>query len=45
MEKDKKDTGKFKIITTSNLPGLKGVPVIVPETWVIRENSSKPRKK
>jgi hypothetical protein len=45
MGKNKKDTEKFEITTTSNLPGLKGVPVIVGQPMIIRENSSKPKKK
>jgi hypothetical protein len=45
MGKNKKDTEKFEITTTSNLPGLKGIPVIVPEPLLIKENSSKPAKK
>jgi hypothetical protein len=45
MGKNKKDTEKFEITTTSNLPGLKGVPVIVSQPMIIKENSSKPKKK
>jgi len=32
------------ITTTTNLPGLKGIQVIVPQPIVIKENSSKPSK-
>jgi hypothetical protein len=37
-------SGKYKI-TTTNLPGLKGIPVIVSQPMIIKENSSKPAKK
>jgi len=39
-----KKSGKYKIITT-NLPGMKGIPVIVSRPMIIKENSSKPAKK
>jgi len=39
-----KKSGKFKL-TTTNLPGLKGVPVIDSKPMIIKENSSKPAKK
>ena len=46
--KNSKDTKKvaepLRIVYT-NLPGLEGVPVIDPEPLIIRENSSKPRRK
>ncbi len=45
MGKDKKNTEKLEITTTSNLPGLKGVPVIVGRPMIIKENSSRPSKK
>jgi hypothetical protein len=45
MAKNKKDAEKLEITTTSNLPGLKGVPVIVGQPMIIKENSSKPSKK
>lgn len=38
-EKIKNDT--FETTTTSNLPGLNGIEVILPYTLLRRENSSK----
>jgi len=38
-----KKSGKYKL-TTTNLPGLKGVPVIVTRPMILKENSSKPKK-
>ena len=34
---------KYKL-TYTNLPGLKGVPVIVSKPMIVKENSSKPKK-
>jgi len=39
-----KDLRKIKTVFT-NLPGLKGIPVIVSQPMIVKENSSKPRKK
>jgi hypothetical protein len=39
----KSDAG-IATTTTTNLPGLKGIQVIVPQPIVIKENSSKPSK-
>lgn|GEM_PF-3597663 len=39
-----KKSGKYKIVTT-NLPGMKDVPVIVSRPMILKENSSKPAKK
>ena len=39
-----KGTRNVKTVLT-NLPGLKGIPVIVPELILIKENSSKPIKR
>ena len=39
-----KDLRKIKTVFT-NLPGLKGIPVIDSQPLILRENSSKPKKK
>jgi len=39
-----KDLRKIKTVLT-NLPGLKGIPVIVSQPLILKENSSKPIKK
>jgi len=38
-----KKSGKYKL-TTTNLPGMKGIPVIVTRPMIVKENSSKPKK-
>jgi len=41
-----KNKGSREIKTVlTNLPGLKGIPVILSQPMILKENSSKPRKK
>lgn len=39
-----KKSGKYKL-TYTNLPGMEGIPVIVTSPMIVKENSSKPKKK
>ena len=41
-----KNTGSREVKTTyTDLPGLKGVKVILSEPMILKENSSKPKRK
>jgi hypothetical protein len=44
MPKKDYEGREIKVITT-NLPGMKGIKVLYTEPLIIKENSSKPRKK
>ncbi|HEY4290404.1 MAG TPA: hypothetical protein VGN00_25060 [Puia sp.] len=46
MANSKKKESREKVKTVlTNLPGLKGIPVIVSQPLILKENSSKPIKR